>query len=116
MKLAVIGSRIFTDYDRLAIEVKLLKPIEIVSGGAKGADTLAEQFADSNNLPKKIFLPEFMVNPNIPYHPRWYIKRNMEIVNYVDHVLAFITKNSRGTAHTVRYAEKQGKPVTLKSF
>ena len=49
MKLAIVGSRTFNDYELLKDEVdKLLKKYnitEIVTGGARGADTLAEQYA-----------------------------------------------------------------------
>ena len=32
---------------------------EIISGGAKGIDTLAEKYADENNIPKLIIKPEY---------------------------------------------------------
>ncbi|WP_368388894.1 SLOG family protein [Marinobacter sp. SS8-8] len=42
-KVAVIGSRHFTDYDRLERVLQPWLPAHIISGGAKGADALAEQ-------------------------------------------------------------------------
>jgi len=46
MKLSVIGSRTFENYEMLENEIlKLnLKISSIISGGAKGADTLAERW------------------------------------------------------------------------
>jgi len=44
-KIAVIGSRSFDDYDRLKAGLLPLLPAHIVSGGAKGADGLAERLA-----------------------------------------------------------------------
>ena len=57
MKVAIIGSRTITDID-------LTKYIpsyttEIVSGGAKGIDTLAEEHAKQYNLKLTVFLPEY---------------------------------------------------------
>ena len=57
MKLAVVGCRDFEDYDffkrylEAIIKVHSLEPVEIVSGGAKGADSLAERWANENNIP-----------------------------------------------------------------
>ena len=61
MKIAVIGSRSFSNSKLVDEELsKVLNKVTlIVSGGAKGADTLAENWANSNNLPTKIFLPDF---------------------------------------------------------
>jgi len=115
MKLAIVGSRSFTDYALLETEALRLSPSEVVSGGASGADSLAEKFADSNGIDKRIFLPKFKTDSATKYHPRWYLKRNMEIVDYADHILAF-SNGSKGTSHTIKYAMKQGKPVTLKPF
>ena len=50
MKLIIAGSRTFLDYDLLAEKLdKILsnvkEPIEIVCGGANGADGLGERYA-----------------------------------------------------------------------
>ena len=53
MKLAIIGSRDFLDYELLNQELKNYKDkiTLVVSGGAKGADTLGEKWAiDSNQV------------------------------------------------------------------
>lgn len=57
MKLAIIGSRICPSID---IE-KYLKyiPDTIVSGGAKGADTYASEFAQKHNLKLIEILPDY---------------------------------------------------------
>lgn len=51
MKLAIVGSREFTDYKRFCIDVEnVLKEwnatdVEIISGGVDGADSLAERYS-----------------------------------------------------------------------
>lgn len=50
----VIGSRTFTDYDLVKKELDNYVISKIVSGGAKGADRLAEKYAHENNIPVEI--------------------------------------------------------------
>ena len=54
MKLAVVGSRTFNDYNLLKEhldKIHAITPITlIISGGAKGADKLAEKWAHQNNI------------------------------------------------------------------
>ena len=55
MKLAIVGTRTFTDYEFLCWEVNKFSNItEIISGGAKGADKLAEQYAKEHKIPLSI--------------------------------------------------------------
>ena len=62
MRIAIVGSRDFNDYNLM--EAFVLSKIElkdiqaVVSGGAKGADSLASEFAKKNNLSLIEFLPE----------------------------------------------------------
>ncbi|MCK7545854.1 DUF2493 domain-containing protein, partial [Marinobacter bryozoorum] len=58
-KIAVIGSRHFTDYDRLERVLQPWLPAHIISGGAKGADALAEQLARENKLPITVIKPDW---------------------------------------------------------
>ena len=60
MKVIIAGSRDFNDYELLKKTCdKILinqKDIEIVSGGAKGADALGERYANERRYGLKIFL------------------------------------------------------------
>lgn len=62
MKVAVIGSRGFTDYEKVKDYLGRLdskrKITLIVSGGADGADSLGERWADENGVQKLIFRGE----------------------------------------------------------
>jgi len=120
LKIAVAGSRSCTDaflvFEYLAIfstswEVEE-RPneitLEIVSGGAKGPDTFAEKFALINQIPTKIFLPDWDKHGK----SAGFI-RNKQIVDYSDMVIAFWDRKSKGTKSTIDLAIKQGKPVYI---
>jgi hypothetical protein len=106
MKLAIIGSRNVGEID---ISEYIPEGVtEIVSGGAKGADTLARQYAEENGIPIKEFLPEYS-----KYGRSAPLKRNVQIVDYADRVLAFWKDGSRGTKYVVDYCAKIGKPCKV---
>ena len=106
MKLAIIGSRELK-IDNL--EKYLPENIsEIVSGGAKGIDTVAADYAKHHNIPLTEFLPDYA-----RYKRGAPLKRNEQIAQYADAVLAFWDGRSRGTRYTVKYFEKIGKKITV---
>ena len=55
MKIAVIGGRDFNDYSTLSFIVSEHKPSMLISGGAKGADALAEKFSRDFGTPIKVY-------------------------------------------------------------
>ena len=106
MKLAIIGSRGIMVED---IERYLPDGVdEIVSGGAKGVDLCAKEYAKKNDIKYTEFLPDYN-----RYGRAAPIKRNDEIINYADEVIAFWDGASKGTQYTVKRAQKLGKKVTV---
>ena len=94
MKAAIVGSRGLTvdnldDYLPWDVD-------EIVSGGAKGIDTCAEEYANANGIPFKAFLPEYE-----KYQKRAPLWRNYYMAEYSDCVVAFWDGKSRGTKHMI---------------
>ena len=81
---------------------------EIVSGGAAGIDTCAAAYARAHRLPLKVFLPEYE-----KYGRSAPIRRNIQIVNYADCVLAFWDGSSRGTKFVIDYCKRTGKPCSV---
>ena len=79
----------------------------IVSGGAKGADALAERYARENIIPMDVNPPNFKFGRSA------FFIRNQEIVDTSDHIIAFPTGDSRGTYNTISKARKAGKPITV---
>ena len=105
MKIAVIGSRniTVTDFGQYVLEGD-----EIVSGGAKGVDKCAEEYARQNGLKLIVFLPEYE-----RYGRAAPIIRNQKIVDYADKVVAFWNRRSKGTLSVIKYAQKIGKPCEI---
>lgn len=102
-KLAIIGSRTFSDYSLLCDEIaKLDKPALIVSGGARGADSLGKKYADEHNIPTKIFPAIWHPDGEGGSYDRAAgMKRNVDIVNEADAILAFWDGDSTGTIHGI---------------
>lgn len=109
MKLAIIGSRTCPPID---IE-QFLKyiPDTIVSGGAKGADTYAREFAKKKGLNLIEFLPQYD-----KYGRTAPLVRNKLIVEECDCLIAFWDGTSRGTKYTIDYAHQLGKPIKIVNY
>jgi hypothetical protein len=111
MKVAVIGSRSFNDYEKLKDTLSKISISLLVSGGANGADKLGEQYANENNIPTKIFLPDWEKHGRVAG-----FLRNTDIINEAELVVAFWDQTSKGTKDSIDKAEKQGKKVLIIPF
>ena len=112
MKLAVVGSRAFNDFALLTRELDSIHaqtPIElIVSGGAKGADSLAEEWARLNGVKTQIFLPDWKK------HRRGAaFVRNRQIIAECERCLAFWDGTSKGTQNSIELAKGLGKKARV---
>lgn len=106
MRVAVIGSR---GLCVLNLEKYLPKEVtEIVSGGAKGVDTSAREYAISHGIKLTEFLPEYK-----KYGRSAPLKRNITIIENADLVLAFWDGNSRGTKFVIDNCKSRGIPVKV---
>ncbi len=103
-RIAVIGSRCFDDAELVASVLTPLLPFVLVSGAARGADTLGEAFADQCGLDKLIFPAEWKKHGV----GAGYL-RNITLIDHSDEVIAFWNGHSRGTKHAMDYAREQGK-------
>lgn len=106
MKVAVIGSRglSVSDLGKYLPE----NTSEIVSGGARGVDTSAREFALSHGIKLMEFLPEYS-----RYGRAAPLKRNISIIEYSDIVLAFWDGKSRGTKFVIDNCRKLGVEVRI---
>ena len=131
IKIGIVGSRSYTDKKKVKdlifnIKEKYGDEVEIVSGGQpKGADGLAKKFAlefdmkyvefppshYSHNMHCKLPATEY----NKPYYVSNFFKRNKQIAEYSNIIVAFIPDGdeSRGTMDTVRHAEKLKKLIKI---
>lgn len=106
MKIAVIGSRTLniTDLGKYLPQ----ETTEIVSGGAKGIDTCARAYAQKNSLKLTEFLPEYdRYGRGAP------LKRNLQIIDYADEVIAFWDGTSRGTKYVIESCKQKNVKVTV---
>lgn len=120
LKLIIAGGRDFNDYERLSRVVTELATlpdmygpyaVSIVSGMARGADTLGYRFAVENNI--KVY----------GYSADWDkhgksagFVRNKEMGDFSDVLLAFWDSQSRGTKHMIDYMRSLGKPVHIVAY
>jgi len=106
MKIAIVGSRSFNNYKLLKNEIDKFKKeyhiTEIVTGGAKGADVLAEKYAKENNIKLTVFYPDWN-----KYGKKAGFIRNDKIWQYADIGIAFWDGKSKGTQHSFKLAEKK---------
>jgi hypothetical protein len=107
-KVIVAGSRSFNNYDLLKKTLDYLLQnklpnVEIVSGGARGADKLGERYAAENNLKIKQFIPDWDA-----YGKSAGYRRNVEMAKYSDACVCFWDGMSRGTNHMIDIAKKEG--------
>ncbi len=106
MKVAIIGSR--------GLQVNNLEKYlpsnisEIVLGGAKGIDCCAAKFAKENKIKLTEFLPEYEI-----YGRSAPLKRNLQIIDYADIVLAFWDGSSRGTKFVIDNCKRKNKKVKI---
>ena len=105
MKLLIAGSRTITDFDLSSYIPE--NTTLIISGGAKGIDSLAEKYADEHGIEKLIIRPEYE-----KYGRAAPVKRNEKMVETADEVLAIWDGRSNGTKYTLDHARKKGKKIT----
>lgn len=109
-KVAVVGSRAYGKLRSVGRYIDTLpEGTIIVSGGAKGVDTAAELAAAKRGLRTKIFLPDYGTYGG-KLAP---IKRNEQIVDYCDRLVAFWNGKSLGTLNAITRARKAGKKVKV---
>ncbi len=105
MIFAVVGSRNFVDYDLLNKVLDEYRPfmIGIVSGGARGADTLATRYAIERGIPLVVHPADWNRHGKSAG-----FRRNKLIVRDADFMVAFPTKASKGTRHSIDLAREKG--------
>lgn len=109
MRVAVIGSRNLRidDLGKYLPE----NTTEIVSGSARGIDCDARKYAEENSIPLTEFLPEYKrFGKGAP------LKRNLQIIEYADMVLAFWDGKSHGTKFVIDHCRELDVPVQVIIF
>lgn len=113
MKTIIAGSRCINDPNLVHLamgEFQSLhgKPIEIVSGGALGIDSLAVGWARLNGIPEKVFKADWFRGRQAGF------ERNVRMAEYADSLVAIWDGRSLGTRHMIETMEKLGKIVLVR--
>ena len=110
MKTIIAGSRSNIEYRDVLSAMEecpwLSEITEVVSGKARGVDTLGEQWANQNN----IFIKEFPANWK-KFGKSAGLRRNEEMGDYADALVAIWDGESRGTKHMIDYSKNNGLKV-----
>ena len=113
MKLIIAGGRDFRDIVRAFRDLEPFERVvtEVVSGGARGADDIGEEWAAYYKKPVK----RFPANWDRHGKSAGY-RRNVEMADYADAVVAFWNGESRGTRHMIQIAQAKGLKVTVFAY
>ncbi len=120
MEVLVAGSRSYCDYN----EFKALMDYthekynitEIISGGARGADTLAERYARENSIPIRIFQANWS-----GYGKAAGFIRNADMHNYLKKFdnrmcICFWDGESKGTSHNFKLCKDNDTRLVCYNF
>ena len=112
-KVIIAGGRDFNDYNLLKSKCdfylsKIDEEIEIVCGGAKGADSLGERYAKEKGLSIRYLYADWEL-----YGKSAGYRRNVEMGDYADALIAFWDLKSKGTKHMIDYAKSKNIKVRV---
>ena len=111
--LAIIGSRSFNNYTYAKKEIlniiqdNKIPITKIISGGASGADKIAEIFASKFNIPIEVLLADWSKGKQAG------VVRNTDIIKKSDYVIAFWDGISKGTLDSINKAKKLNKKLFI---
>lgn len=110
MNVAIVGGRDFDDYEQFksCVNGEKIKFKSIISGGARGVDTLAERYAKEIGVPLKIYWPDWTKHGKAAGPIR-----NRQIIENSDCVVAFWDEKSPGTRSSLKIAEELKKQLTI---
>lgn len=115
-KIVIAGGRDFTDYHKFKETCKAILLIsepneyEIISGGAKGTDTMDERFAKEYNLKLTVVKPDWRQGKKAgPI-------RNRQMAELGDALIAFWDGQSKGTKNMIEEAKNRGLPTRIINY
>ena len=113
MKVIIAGSREITSYVvvQLAVAGSGFDITEVVSGTARGVDQLGELWAFENDIPVKRFPADWK-----KYGKSAGYKRNQQMAEYADALIAIWDGKSAGTGHMISIAKMKQLPVYVHQY
>lgn len=115
-KVVIAGSRDFNNYSLLMERMDLFlqnvsKQIIIISGHARGADSLGEQYAKDKGYLCEIFPADWAA-----YGRSAGYRRNVAMASIADAVVVFWDGKSRGTQHMINIAKEKKLPIRVVKY
>lgn len=119
MKVLICGDRNFTDYNKFCTELDYIsevydfdnkQPITIISGEARGANTLAKQYAVECGWEYEGYPADWNTYGKGAEPIR---NRQMLVEGIPDLVIAFLAKDSRGTKNMIDQSVKAGVKIEV---
>ena len=114
-RVIIAGSRSFSNYEllkehclSLLQEKRRTHRVIIVSGHARGTDTMGERFAKEHGLPCEYYPANWQIHGRAAGPIR-----NKEMANNADALIAFWDGQSRGTLSMINLARKMGLQVAI---
>lgn len=112
MKTIIAGTRSYNDYEEVKqIMLAFDDTTEVVSGCARGADTLGERWANENKIPVKRFPADWKT-----YGKRAGYIRNRQMGEYADNLIAFWDGQSKGTEHMINIMRELDKFICVVKY
>ncbi len=118
LNIAICGCREYNDknvfikfVDNCLAEINKGHKVIILSGHCSGVDAMAEDYAKSNGYEIQLYPAEWA-----RYGKGAGPKRNLQMANDADAVIAFWDGHSRGTKNMIDTAEKLNKRVYVKKI
>lgn len=108
MKVLVCGGRDFKDYSKLELVLDGIRPTEIIHGAARGADSLAGDYARSNGVLCREFPADWET-----YGRRAGYVRNTKMLEEGKPNLVVAFPGGKGTAMMVKIAKEAGVEVKV---
>ena len=110
MRLIIAGSRTFTDYQLLCqtLAPERHRITQVITGGARGADQLGYRWAWKHQVKHQLFRAEWE-----RFGRSAGMRRNHQMAQAGDMLVAFHVNNSPGTAHMIACMRALGKPVVV---
>lgn len=117
-KVIIAGSRGFSNYkllketcNNVLREKKKTHNVIIVSGNARGADSLGELYAKDEKFDLEIFPADWK-----KYGKSAGFRRNEQMAEFADALIAFWDGKSNGTKHMIDIAEEKGIPTKVVNY
>ena len=112
LKVIIAGGRDFNDYELLKSKcdyyLQNQDEITIISGHARGADSLGEQYANEKGYNVEIYPADWD-----KYGKSAGYKRNAEMADVASAAICFWDGKSKGTKHMINLAKNKGIPVKI---